>query len=194
MRHPDLLDRANAVLLVIDVQESYRTVLPGWERVIAATQTLLRGAALLELPVFVTEQYPRGLGHTAAEVSALFPSATRPLEKQTMSCCGAVGFIDRLDATRRRQVLIAGIEAHACVSQTAHDLRAAGYQVHVARDATSSRRIADVEPAWEKMRAAGMLPTTSEQALLELLRTSDVAEFRAVQGVLKDAPSHWSPT
>jgi nicotinamidase-related amidase len=194
MRHPTLLDRADTAVLVIDVQESYRAVLPGWDRVVSATRTILQGATLLELPILATEQYPRGLGHTASEVSALFPPALRPVEKRTMSCCGAEGFMDRLAAARRRQVLIVGIETHACVNQTTHDLLAAGYQVHVARDATGSRRVADAEPAWEKMRAAGMLPTTSEQALLELLRTSDVPEFRAVQRLLKEAPSSWSVT
>jgi nicotinamidase-related amidase len=192
MRHPALLDRTDAVLLVIDIQESYRTVLPGWDRVVAATRTLLHGAAVLELPVLASEQYPRGLGHTAEEVSSLFPSSVRLVEKRTMSCCGADGFIDQLDATRRRQVLIAGIETHACVNQTVHDLIAAGYQAHVARDATASRRVADADPAWEKMRSAGMFPTTSEQALLELVRTSDVPDFRAVQRLLKEAPSSWS--
>lgn len=194
MRHPALLDRADTAFLLIDVQESYRTVLHGWERVVEAARTLLQGVALLELPVLVTEQYPRGLGHTAAELATLLPPAARPIEKRTMSCCGAAGFLDQLDVTGRRQVLIAGIEAHACVNQTVHDLVAAGYQVHVARDATSSRRVADVEPAWEKMRSIGMLPTSSEQALLELVRTADAPEFRAVQRLLKDAPSTWSPS
>jgi nicotinamidase-related amidase len=192
MRHSALLDRADTALLVIDVQESYRTVLPGWDRVIGAIRTIIQGAALLDLPILATEQYPRGLGHTAPEVSALFPPNLRPVEKRTMSCCGGAAFVDQLGATGRRQVLIVGIETHACVNQTAHDLLAAGYQVHVARDATGSRRVADAGPAWEKMRSAGMLPTTSEQALLELVRTSDVPEFRAVQRLLKEAPSSWS--
>jgi hypothetical protein len=74
------------------------------------------------------------------------------------------------------------------VNQTVHDLLALGYQVHVARDATSSRRPIDVAPAWDKMRAAGMLPTSSEQALLELVRTAESAEFKALQRLLKDAP------
>ena len=84
MRHSALLDRADTALLVIDVQESYRTVLPGWDRVIAAIRTILQGAALLELPILATEQYPRGLGHMASEVSALFPATVRPVEKRTM--------------------------------------------------------------------------------------------------------------
>jgi len=85
-------------------------------------------------------------------------------------------------------VLVAGIETHACVNQTVHDLVAAGYEVHVARDATSSRRPADIGPAWEKMRAAGMLPTSSEQALLELVQTAEAAEFKKLQRLLKEAP------
>jgi nicotinamidase-related amidase len=104
----------------------------------------------------------------------------------SMSCCGSTEFSERLAATRRDQVLVVGIETHACVNQTVHDLIARGYQVHVARDATSSRRPADVAPAWDKMRGAGMLPTSSEQALLELVRTADNAEFKALQRLLKE--------
>lgn len=194
MRHPTLLARSDTVLVVIDVQESYRSVLHGWERVVAATRTLLQGATLLHLPVLLTEQYPRGLGHTAAEITALLPSTAAPIEKRTMSCCGAPAFVERLHALRRRQVLVAGIETHACINQTVHDLRAAGYDVHVARDATSSRRAADTEPAWDKMRSAGMLPTTSEQALLELVETADAPEFKSLQKLLKEAPRSWSTT
>ena len=129
--------------------------------------SLLRALSLLGVPILVTEQYPRGLGHTATEVAAELPPGCVS-EKLTMSCWGASSFRDRLTATGRTQVLVAGIEAHACVNQTVHDLIAAGYQVHVARDATSSRRAEDVVPAWEKMRAAGMVPTASEQALLDI--------------------------
>jgi nicotinamidase-related amidase len=155
--------------------------------VVTATTLLIEGATLLGVPIVATEQYPRGLGHTAPEVSRHFPPDLVPLEKMTMSCCGAPAFADHLARSRRRQVLIAGIETHACVNQTVHDLIAAGYQVHVAWDATSSRRPADVGPAWDKMRMAGMLPTTSEQALLELVQTSEAREFRPLQRLLKGA-------
>jgi nicotinamidase-related amidase len=188
MRHPALLDRERTALVLIDVQEGYRRALHGWELVVAASGVLLDGAALLGIPIVVTEQYPRGLGHTAGELASRFPAALRVVEKTTMSCCGAGEFTERLGATARRQVIVAGIETHACVNQTVHDLIALGYQVHVARDATSSRRPRDVEPAWEKMRAAGMLPTSSEQALLELVRTSEAADFKALQRLLKEAP------
>jgi nicotinamidase-related amidase len=96
--------------------------------------------------------------------------------------------MNTVKASGRTQILLAGIEAHACVSQTVHDLLAAGFQVHVARDATSSRRAADVQPAWDKMRAVGMLPTSSEQALLELVETAEAAEFKPLQRMLKEMP------
>ena len=185
MRHPALLTREGTALVLIDLQEGYRTALYAWDTVLAACRRLVRGASLLGVPILVTEQYPRGLGHTAPEVMAELPPGSVS-EKLTMSCWGAGSFRDRLTGTGRTQVLVAGIEAHACVNQTVHDLIVAGYQVHVARDATSSRRAEDVVPAWEKMRVAGMLPTASEQALLELVRTAEAAEFKALQRLLKE--------
>jgi nicotinamidase-related amidase len=188
MRHPALLDRERAVLILIDLQEGYRSALYAWERVATACRLLIDGAAVLGVPILVTEQYPRGIGHTTPEVASRLPPNLEVIEKMSMSCCGAAAFTERLAATGRKQVLVAGIETHACVNQTVHDLLAFGYQVHVARDATSSRRPADVGPAWDKMRSAGMFPTSSEQALLELVRTAESADFKALQRLLKEAP------
>src|SRR5204862_274537 len=188
MGHPALLDRERSLLILIDFQEGYRNALHAWERVAVACRLLVEGMAILGVPILVTEQYPRGLGHTAPEVAGRFPTGLQVVEKMSMSCCGAGAFTERLAASGRRQVLIAGIETHACVNQTVHDLLALGYQVQVARDATSSRRPADVAPAGEKMRAGGMLPTSSEQALLELVRTAESAGFKALQRLLKETP------
>jgi len=188
VRSPRLLDRRRTALVLIDVQERYRTVLHGWDRVTAACELLLQGALLLEVPVLVTEQYPHGLGHTAEELSRHFVRGGRVIEKRSLSCLGAAEFDNALRAVGRQQLLVAGIETHACVNQTVHDLLAAGYQVHVPEDATSSRLARDVAPAWAKMLAAGMLPTTSEQSLLELVETADAPEFRSIQTMLKDAP------
>jgi len=188
MRHPGLLDRDRTVLVLIDLQEGYRSALDGWPQVVRASTLLIRGATLLGVPLVVTEQYPRGLGHTAAEVAEHFPPGTPLIEKMTMSCGGATRFVETLRALGREQVLVAGIETHACVNQTVHDLRALGYQVHVARDATASRRLVDPAPAWGKMLAAGMLPTIGEQALLELVRSAEAPEFKPLQRLLKEAP------
>src|SRR5262245_14267415 len=96
MRHPSLLDRERTTLVLIDLQEGYRTALHAWDRVAIACTALIRGAALLGVPVIVTEQYPRGLGHTAAEVAAHLPAGHALVEKMTMSCCGAPAFAERL--------------------------------------------------------------------------------------------------
>src|SRR4051795_8702488 len=153
-RHPRLLSRDDTVLLVIDVQEAYRSVLFEYERVATAVARLVRGAAVLGVPTLATEQYPKGVGATVAEVAAHFPAGTVPIQKMSMSCCGAGDFMTALRTLRRQQVLIAGIETHACVNQTAHDLLAAGFQVHVAHDATSSRRCEDYAIGWEKIVGA----------------------------------------
>ncbi len=176
-------------MLLIDLQEAYRPVLHAWDRVTAASRLLLRGAQLLGVPVVVTEQYPRGVGATAAEVAAALPPAAAVIQKMTMSCYESSQLRRHLEALACRQIVVMGIEAHACVNQSVHDLLAAGYQVHVVRDAISSRRATDVDPAWHKMLVAGALATSSEQALLELVRTADAPEFKALQRLLKDVPA-----
>lgn len=181
-----LLSREQAVLIVIDVQESYRPVLHGWSGVERACEMAVRGAALLGIPVVVTEQYPKGLGSTSAAIARHFPPGTPVVEKLTMSCCGAPEFRERVAELGRRQVLVVGIETHACVLQTVLELRALDHEVHVARDATSSRLERLTGPAWERMLLAGAQPTSVEQALLEAVRTAAAAEFRPLQGLFKD--------
>jgi nicotinamidase-related amidase len=184
-RHPRLLDRDAAVVVVIDVQEAYRSVLHEYERVAHAVAVLVQGAAALGVPVLATEQYPKGLGHTAPEVAEHLPRGVAPIEKLSLSCCGTPLFVSTLARLRRRQVVLAGIETHACVSQTAHDLIAAGYAVHLPRDTTSSRHAEDAAIGWEKMLGAGVIPATVESALLELLRTAESPEFKAVQRLIR---------
>ncbi len=184
-RHPRLLARDATVLVVIDMQEGYRRVLFEYERVALAVSRVMRGAAVLGVPILVTEQYPKGIGSTVAEVAAELPAGAVPIQKMSMSCCGAEEFQRTLRDTGRRQVLIAGIETHACVNQTAHDLMASGYQVHVAHDATSSRRREEYDVGWAKLLQSGAVPATVESALLELVRTAEDADFKAIQRLIK---------
>src|SRR5207244_11059427 len=139
MRHPALLDRERSVLVLIDLQEGYRTALHAWERVVVACRLLVEGMAILGVPILVTEQYSRGLGHTAPGVAGRFPAGLQVVEKMSMSCCGAGAFTQRLAASGRRPVLIAGIATHACVNQTVHDLLARSSHAQVARRAPSAR-------------------------------------------------------
>jgi nicotinamidase-related amidase len=185
MRHPSLLDRDSAAVLLIDLQDSYRAILAGWDSVERACELVVRGARLLEIPILATEQYPRGLGRTSAVVADCLGPDTPVIEKLTMSCCGAAGFLPSLRSLERRQIVVIGIETHACVNQTVHDLLNEGFEVHLAHDATSSRLARMVGPAVQRMTQAGALATTAEQALLELVRTAEAPEFRALQQLMK---------
>lgn len=184
--HPHLIDPDRAFLLVVDYQERYRGVLHEWERTVERASILVRGAVLLGIPVLYTEQYPRGLGPTCTEMGSAFGHAEVPrFEKRTLSALGAPGLVGHLEQLLRRQAIVAGIETHACVSQTVHDLLVRGFAVHLPVDALSSRRPFEHEQGLAKMLRAGALPCSVEQALFELLRSADHPEFKAIQQLVK---------
>ena len=175
------LDRERAALLVVDVQEAFRPAVLDFEQVAANVAVLVRGARVLGLPVLVTEQYPQGLGHTVPEVSDHL-DGLEPLEKVCFSAVDAEGFRDSLE---REQVLLCGIEAHVCVSQTAEDLLAGGREVHVAQDAVTSRTADNRALGLHKMERSGATVTSVETALFELLRRAGTPEFKQVQALVK---------
>ena len=176
-----VLDRERAALVVVDVQEAFRPAVLGFERVAHNTAVLVQGARALGVPVIATEQYPRGLGSTVPEVADHLDGALGPLEKTVFSAAAADGF----DLGGREQALLCGIEAHVCVSQTAHDLLDRGLEVHVARDAVGSRTEENAELGLHKMEGAGAVLTSVETALFELLGAAGSEEFKVVQGLVK---------
>lgn len=175
------LDPMRAALLVVDVQEAFQKALPGFEQVAEATATLVQGAAAIGIPVVVTEQYPKGLGATVAQVARHLPVGTEPIEKIAFSAAEADGF----DLSERDQAIVCGIEAHVCVNQTVLDLLAQDVEVHVVADAVGSRTNANRELGLAKMERAGALITSVEMALFELLGGSDAEAFKQVQALLK---------
>lgn len=181
-----VLDRERAALVVVDVQEAFRPVVDGFDAVVREAGVLARGAAILGLPVLVTEQYPRGLGETVPELVEELGDAQR-LPKTVFSAAAAEGFeLDRgSTGAPRDQVLLCGIEAHVCVSQTAHDLLDRGIEVHVAEDAVGSRTAANRELGLRKMERSGAILTSVETALFELLGAAGSDEFKAVQKLVK---------
>jgi nicotinamidase-related amidase len=171
-----LLARERTALVVVDVQEGFR----GYETFVAVASAcgkLLSAARILELPAIVSEQYPKGLGHTAPEVGVSFE---RTIEKSVFSAARADGF----DLAGRRQAIVCGIEAHVCVSQTVHDLLADGIEVHVPADAVGSRHRVDYDRGLERLERAGAVVTTVEAALFELLGRAGTPEFKAVQQLI----------
>lgn len=185
MSHPRMLDRARSALVVIDVQEGYRGHTVKHERMVRGVRTLIDAAALMQVPIIATEQYPKGLGHLQPEVAAGLPPETPIIEKMSMSCCGQPRFVAALAALGRPQVVVCGIEAHACVNQTVHELLARGYQVHVPYTALSARFADDYRVGWEKMIGSGAVPATVEMICLEWVRSAEAPEFKALHKLIK---------
>jgi nicotinamidase-related amidase len=171
-----LLARERASLLVVDVQEAFRPY-DSFAAVAGACAKLLAGARLLEIPALVSEQYPKGLGHTAPELGI---AGEPTIEKTVFSAARADGF----DLGDRDQAIVCGIETHVCVSQTVHDLLARGIEVHVPADAVGSRHTIDHERGLERLERAGAVVGTVEAALFELLERAGTPEFKAVQRLI----------
>jgi nicotinamidase-related amidase len=185
MPHPRVLQRDASILLVIDVQEGYRGHTVDHERMVRGVRRLVEAAKLMDVPVIATEQYPKGIGHLQPEVAEGFPSNVRVIEKMSMSCCGQPEFVNRLRALGRMQIVVCGIEAHACINQTVHDLLDRGYTVHIPYDAISARFEADLRVGWEKMVGSGAVPSTVEMVCLEWVRTAEAPEFKAIHRLIK---------
>ena len=174
------LDAKRAVLVVVDVQEGFRPAIPCFDRIAAATATMVRGVAAMDVPIVVTEQYPKGLGPTVPEVAEHLPDGVEPLAKTVFSAASADGFA----LGGREQAIVCGIEAHVCVNQTVLELLDGGLEVHVVTDAVGSRSPADRELGIAKAERAGAWPTSVETALFELLGAAGCDRFKQVRGLV----------
>lgn len=171
-----LLERDKAALVVVDVQEGFRSYAT-FEAVASACAKLLQGARILHLPRLVSEQYPKGLGHTAPEVKLQDEPV---IEKSVFSAARAEGF----ELEGRTQAIVCGIETHVCVSQTVHHLIESGVEVHVPADAVGSRHQVDYERGLERLERTGAVVTTVEAVLFELLERAGTPEFKEVQRLI----------
>ena len=185
MQHQNMLELTQSALLIIDMQEAFRAKIADFNKTAARIALVTTAAKLLKLPVVVTEQYPKGLGHTATEISEGLPEETEIVEKTTFSSCGAQQFEAQLKRSGVKQVIVSGIEAHICVNQTVHDLLANGFQVHLLTDCITARQPNDKETAFRKMWMSGALPSSVEMALFELMRDAKHEQFKAIQGLIK---------
>jgi nicotinamidase-related amidase len=185
MQHKNTLDLQHTALVVIDMQEAFRSKISDFAETSARIALVAHAAQLLSLPIIVTEQYPRGLGHTADEIRAVLPPALEAIEKTAFSSCGAQEFINELERTRARHVIVCGIEAHICVNQTTHDLLARGLTVHLLTDCITSRSPSNKQVALSKMQMSGALPSSTEMALFELIRDARHEQFKAIQNLIK---------
>ncbi|HQU15281.1 MAG: hydrolase [Chromatiales bacterium 21-64-14] len=184
--HP-LCDAAHSTLAVVDTQARLAAAMAEHDRarVVSTIGRLIEAAGRLGIPVQVTEQYPQGLGATVPELLTRLPAATRRHPKTGFSCCTAQGFMDDLEHTARKQVVLTGMEAHVCVLQTALDLHVRGHQVFVVEDAVCSRRADHCANGLRRLRDAGLVITNSESVLFEWIRDSRHPDFKAISALVK---------
>ena len=178
-----MLGRDETALVVIDVQVKLMRVIHAREALVESVGRLVRGMAVLEVPIVWTEQNPDGLGPTVPEIAELL--AGRPISKLSFSCCGEPAFADVVERLGRGQLVLAGIESHVCVWQTAADLLAMGHEVHVCADAVSSRTPENKAIGLQKARDAGAALTSVEAALFELLGVADGPAFKQILRIVK---------
>jgi nicotinamidase-related amidase len=182
-----ILDRDRSQLVIVDVQERLLPAMHEGNRMVERCALLLRGAAELGVPILISEQYRNGLGPTVAPLEALKGSAV-VREKMHFSCAADPDIL--ADAANhanagRRQMVIAGIEAHVCVLQSALGFKQAGFEVYVAMDAATSRRQDSVDLARDRMLANRVTPVNVEMVLFEWLHVSGTPEFKAVSKLVK---------
>lgn len=172
-----LLDAAQSCLLLIDVQEKFIPALQNAEETVKNCRWLIQVAQRLNVPVVASEQYPKGLGHTVAELRELFTDE-QLMTKLHFSCTADPSCIAKINAIQRQQIVLIGIESHVCVLQTAIGLRQLGKEVFVVADAVTSRNLYDKKMALKRMRSEGVQIITKEMALFEWLHQSGTDLFK----------------
>jgi nicotinamidase-related amidase len=179
-----MLSRTNAVLVIIDIQGNLAQAMYDKENLFANSVKLIQGIKALNLPIIVTEQIPQKLGQTIPQIAAQL-EGINPIAKETFSCWDDRNFIKQLKALSRKHIVIAGIECHVCVYQTALDLISNGYTVHLVSDAVSSRTPENRQIGIDAMKSAGAHITSMEMVLFELLRTAADPKFKDIFKIVK---------
>lgn len=179
-----MFSQKNTLLIIVDMQERLLGKIENAAQLTGNALILIESCKILNLPVIFTEQYPEGIGPTSP---GLLPSLGNcpKISKRTFSCCRERLFMDAIEKIARKQILIAGIETHICVMQTALDLMQKGYKVQIAADAVGSRAPANRETGLNRIRAAGAEITSVESAVFELLETSECPEFKRILPFIK---------
>lgn len=183
MFHPTQMSSKDTGLLVIDVQEKLMVKIPRADEIVRNIAFLSDAAKILGMPAQATEQYPRGLGGTVAELLPRFPE--RP-DKVGFSCCAIPKVVETFRTAARPKIVLTGIEAHVCVLHTALDLLALDFRVYVAVDAVGSRYDLDREVALQRLQRAGCILVTSEMAAFEWVGGADHPHFKAISGLIQE--------
>ncbi len=177
-------DKNKSVLLVVDIQERLAVTMNMRDAVVGNCLHLIELAKMQNVPILLSEQYPKGLGQTVSEIREALP-AYQPIEKLAFSCCGEPSYMNALKALNRKTVILTGMETHICVLQTCLDLLEEGFTVHLVRDAVCSRTKENWEVGTELMRDAGAMVTSTETVLFQLLKVAGTEDFKAISKRIK---------
>ncbi|MBK9164918.1 MAG: isochorismatase family protein [Acidobacteria bacterium] len=180
-----MLDRTKTALVIVDVQEAFRSVIPDLSLIASRISIAARAFDALGSQIIVTEQYPAGLGRTVEEVLFLIGEEVPFVEKSAFSAWAEAGFRTHLEQNGIKTVALCGIETHICVLQTALDLIKNGYDVHLLCDSVASRFEHDRQAALARILEAGATSSSVEMVLFEMLGDSRDAAFKAVQSIIK---------
>lgn len=180
----NLLEQNNTLILIIDIQDKLVTAVNGNQLVDKAVK-LINATNFLNIPLIISEQYPKGLGATVSEILSVLTAETLKFEKTSFSLVKENGFLEKLKLYNKEQIIICGIEAHICVYQTAVELINNGFDVVVAKDICASRNDYEYNMGIELMKAAGAKISCLEIILFELLKSSKHAQFKDVQSLIK---------
>lgn len=176
--------RDKAVIVVVDIQERLLPAMKNQEDIVKKAAMLIRGGRVLETPILVTEQYPKGLGKTVPEIKEALGDF-QPIEKTSFSIWGEPNFVEALKELNCEDVIICGIESHVCVEQSSLDLVNQGYRVYVMEDAVGSRSNIDKKYAGRRMVEAGCVGTTVEAALFEMVGDAKDPRFKEISNLVK---------
>ena len=179
-----LISRTDSCLLIIDVQERLAPAANDPRRVIEGCSRLLKGADVLNVPVIITEQYPKGLGPSIFDIKDAAPQKALYFPKTSLSAVREEGFMEKINALGKKQIIIAGIEEHICVLQTAVELKEKGFDVFVVTDASGSRAAENKAAAETRFQQENIFLTTVEMVLFEWLRKAGTPEFKGIQNRL----------
>jgi len=179
-----MLEKESAILLIVDIQDRLAAVMKERDKVVRNNLHLIELSKMIDMPVMVTEQYPKGLGTTVHEIREALP-VYHPIEKMTFDCCGQPSFLEALKKHGKSHVVLTGMETHVCVLQTCIGLLKDGINVHVVQDAICSRTKENWKIGMEFMRDAGAVVTCTETVLFQLLKVAGTEEFKKISKRIK---------
>lgn len=175
----------NTLLLVCDIQEIFRCKIPDFENLVKNIKNLIKVAKILDINIFVSEQYPKVFGYTIEEIKHILPNNANIHDKKKFSMLND-SILDLIKENKIDSVILVGIETHICILQTALELRGLGVNVHIIEDAVSSQHIKDHDNALKRLIQSEIFITRFESLIFQLIKTSNHKNFKEIIKIIKD--------